>query len=182
MKIALIILFVLMAIFCLMGMIAEKDLDLRKKLTYGFFVLVFCITLLALKPHKIGFYILSIFSFLMYLNLLGIIFESWRSRKQIKAIEEYANALKERSDKLSEANAELIERNNLIIEKNGIMAEKNNKLLETLDEKEIIRKAFERVIEQLNGLMPIRFNSFGKTLITVEDVIKILKEECGISE
>lgn len=52
----------------------------------------------------------------------------------------------------------------------------------TLDEKEIIRKAFERVIEQLNGLMPIRFNGFGKTLITVEDVIKILKEECGINE
>ena len=52
----------------------------------------------------------------------------------------------------------------------------------TLDEKEIIRKAFERVINKLNGLMPIRFNSFGKTLITVEDVIKIVKEECGISE
>lgn len=52
----------------------------------------------------------------------------------------------------------------------------------TLDEKEIIRKPFERVIEQLNGLMPIKFNGFGKTLITVEDVIKILKEECGISE
>lgn len=52
----------------------------------------------------------------------------------------------------------------------------------TLDEKEIIRKAFERVLEQLNGLMPIRFNGFGKTLITVEDVIKILKEECGINE
>lgn len=52
----------------------------------------------------------------------------------------------------------------------------------TLDEKEIIRKAFERVVEQLNGLMPIQFNGFGKTLITVEDVIKILKEECGISE
>ena len=51
-----------------------------------------------------------------------------------------------------------------------------------LDEKEIIRKAFERVVEQLNGLMPIQFNGFGKTLITVEDVIKILKEECGISE
>lgn len=52
----------------------------------------------------------------------------------------------------------------------------------TVDEKEIIRKAFERVLEQLNGLMPIRFNSFGKTLITVEDVIKILKEECGIND
>ena len=54
--------------------------------------------------------------------------------------------------------------------------------LPTLDETEIIRKAFERVIEQLNGLMPIQFNGFGKTLITVEDVIKILKEECGINE
>ena len=52
----------------------------------------------------------------------------------------------------------------------------------TLDEKEIIRKPFERVVEQLNGLMPIRFNGFGKTLITVEDVIKILKEECEINE
>lgn len=52
----------------------------------------------------------------------------------------------------------------------------------TLSETEIIRKPFERVIEQLNGLMPIQFNGFGKTLITVEDVIKILKEECGISE
>ena len=52
----------------------------------------------------------------------------------------------------------------------------------TLSETEVIRKAFERVVAQLNGLMPIRFNSFGKTLITVEDVIKILKEECGISE
>ena len=54
--------------------------------------------------------------------------------------------------------------------------------LPTLDETEIIRKAFERVFEQLNGLMPIQFNGFGKTLITVEDVIKILKEECGINE
>lgn len=51
-----------------------------------------------------------------------------------------------------------------------------------LDEKEIIRKPFERVIKQLNGLMPIRFNGFGKTLITIEDVIKILKEECGSNE
>ena len=50
----------------------------------------------------------------------------------------------------------------------------------TVSETEIIRKAFERVVEQLNGLMPIQFNGFGKTLITIEDVIKILKEECGI--
>ena len=52
----------------------------------------------------------------------------------------------------------------------------------TVSEKEIIRKAFERVLKQLNGLMPIQFNGFGKTLIAVEDVIKILKEECGINE
>ena len=52
----------------------------------------------------------------------------------------------------------------------------------TISEKEIIRKPFERVVKQLNGLMPIKFNGFGKTLITVEDAIKILKEECGISK
>ena len=52
----------------------------------------------------------------------------------------------------------------------------------TLSETEIIRKSFERVIQQLSEQMPIKFNGFGKTLITVEDVIKILKEECGISE
>ena len=52
----------------------------------------------------------------------------------------------------------------------------------TLNEKEIIRKTVERVIKQLNEQMPIQFNGFGKTLITVEDVVKILKEECGISE
>ena len=52
----------------------------------------------------------------------------------------------------------------------------------TLDEEEIIRKTFYRVVRQLNEQMPIKFNGFGKTLITVEDVIKILKEECGISE
>lgn len=54
--------------------------------------------------------------------------------------------------------------------------------IDTVDEKEIIRKAFERVVKQLSEQMPIKFNGFGKTLITVEDVIKILKEECGINE
>lgn len=49
-------------------------------------------------------------------------------------------------------------------------------------EKEIIRKHFFKVVNQLNGLMPIKFNGFGKTLITVEDVIKIVKEECEINE
>lgn len=52
----------------------------------------------------------------------------------------------------------------------------------TLSETEIIRKPFERVVKQLSEQMPIQFNGFGKTLITVEDVIKILKEECGINE
>lgn len=46
MKIVLIILFVLMAIFCFMGMIAEKDLKQRKTFTIAFFVLIICITAL----------------------------------------------------------------------------------------------------------------------------------------
>ena len=52
--------------------------------------------------------------------------------------------------------------------------------LPTLDEKEIIRKAFDRVVKQLNGLMPIQFNGFGKTLITLEDAINVVKEVGGI--
>ena len=54
--------------------------------------------------------------------------------------------------------------------------------IDTVDEKEIIRKAFERVVKQLSKQIPIKFNGFGKTLITVEDVIKILREECVINE
>jgi Ca2+/Na+ antiporter len=133
MKIVLIILFVLMAIFCFMGMIAEKDLKLRKTFTIAFFALVFCITMLALKPFKIEFYILVMFTVCMYLILFGMVFESFISRKQIKTITEYANVIKERNDGLCEANANLIERNKLIAERNEILAEKNNKLLETLD-------------------------------------------------
>ena len=41
----------------------------------------------------------------------------------------------------------------------------------TLDEKEIIRKAFERVVERLENIEP-----------TPWEIVKIVKEECGISE
>ena len=41
----------------------------------------------------------------------------------------------------------------------------------TLDEKEIIRKAFERVVERLESISP-----------TPWEIVEIVKEECGISE
>ena len=50
----------------------------------------------------------------------------------------------------------------------------------TIDEKEIIRKPMERIISRYTELMPIQFNGFGKTLITVEDAINVVKEEGGI--
>ena len=43
--------------------------------------------------------------------------------------------------------------------------------LPTLDEKEIIRKAFERVVERLENIEP-----------TPWEIVKIVKEECGINE
>ena len=49
----------------------------------------------------------------------------------------------------------------------------------TVDEKEIIRKPMERIVERLKEAMPIQF-SFSKPLITVEDAIKIVKEEGGV--
>ena len=52
--------------------------------------------------------------------------------------------------------------------------------LPTLDEKEIIRKTVERIISRYTELMPIQFNGFGKTLITLEDAINVVKEEGGI--
>lgn len=50
----------------------------------------------------------------------------------------------------------------------------------TIDETEIIRKAFERVVERLEenaigGVMSPRF-------IPIEKAIEIVKEECGINE
>ena len=41
----------------------------------------------------------------------------------------------------------------------------------TLNEKEIIRKAFERVVERLENIEP-----------TPWEIVKIVKEECGINE
>lgn len=43
--------------------------------------------------------------------------------------------------------------------------------LPTLDEKEIIRKPFERVVERLESISS-----------TPWEIVKIVKEECGISE
>ena len=40
-----------------------------------------------------------------------------------------------------------------------------------LDEKEIIRKAFERVLQRLENIEP-----------TPWEIVKIVKEECGINE
>ena len=51
-------------------------------------------------------------------------------------------------------------------------------LLPTVDEKEIIRKAFERVLERLEeARKPCKFLQ-----MRIDDAIKIVKEECGISE
>ena len=57
--------------------------------------------------------------------------------------------------------------------------------LPTLDEKEIIRKAFERVVERLEELNLDGFEMIedGKyKLIRKKEAIKIVKEECGINE
>ncbi len=55
----------------------------------------------------------------------------------------------------------------------------------TVDEKEIIRKAFERVVERLENLYPI--NPYPNPFSNGRDyangrAIQIVKEECGISE
>ena len=42
------------------------------------------------------------------------------------------------------------------------------------------RKPMERIISRYNEMMPIQFNGFGKTLITLEDAINVVKEEGGI--
>ncbi len=49
----------------------------------------------------------------------------------------------------------------------------------TLDEKEIIRKAFERVVERLKEL---KTNAFDDESVIISDAIEIVKEECGINE
>jgi hypothetical protein len=54
----------------------------------------------------------------------------------------------------------------------------------TVDEKEIIRKPFERVVERLNEEMPISWEHDyrGGKKDGIMEAIKILKEECGINE
>ena len=54
-------------------------------------------------------------------------------------------------------------------------------LLPTLDETEIIRKAFERVVERLEEEKG-RFNGESAEFWTYRRAIEIVKEECGISE
>jgi hypothetical protein len=51
----------------------------------------------------------------------------------------------------------------------------------TLDEKEIIRKAFERVVEKLEGLRAKPTETVYDTVL-VGSIIEIVKEECGINE
>lgn len=59
----------------------------------------------------------------------------------------------------------------------------------TLDEKEIIRKAFERVVERLENCVELTFDksvrgdlNAGQRNLAYHKALKILKEECGINE
>ena len=63
----------------------------------------------------------------------------------------------------------------------GKQAERIQKELEqiSVDEKEIIRKVFERVVEKLEEL---KQNAFDDESVIISDAIEIVKEECGISE
>jgi hypothetical protein len=49
----------------------------------------------------------------------------------------------------------------------------------TISETEIIRKAFERVVERLKEL---KSNAFDDESVIISDAIEIVKEECGINE
>ena len=50
----------------------------------------------------------------------------------------------------------------------------------TLDDKEIIRKPFERPIDKLCDLQP--FLTVDGQYVSLYEVVQILKEECGINE
>lgn len=69
------------------------------------------------------------------------------------------------------------------VEKASVMLELID-LQPTLDEKEIIRKPFERVVERLKEKMPIswKFDYIGSKKDGIVEAIKIIKEECGINE
>ena len=80
-----------------------------------------------------------------------------------KTFEEY-NMATDKQDKLGGFGAEVFKR---------------VKEQPTLDEKEIIRKVIERVVERLEEL---KVNAFNDESVIISDAIEILKEECGISE
>lgn len=67
--------------------------------------------------------------------------------------------------------------------KAGVMLELID-LQPTLDETEIIRKAFERVVERLEAKIDITWEHdyLGGKKDAFFEAIKILKEECGINE
>lgn len=50
----------------------------------------------------------------------------------------------------------------------------------TLDEKEIIRKAFERVVDKICDLQP--FLTADGQYVSLYEVVQTIKKECGISE
>ena len=56
--------------------------------------------------------------------------------------------------------------------------------IKTLNEKEIIRKAFERVVEKLKENSNFLLHEMGEVKMYAgnESAIEIVKEECGISE
>ena len=56
--------------------------------------------------------------------------------------------------------------------------------LPTLDETEIIRKAFERVVERLEEKAESIYKdkSKGSQFVFLDEAIEIVKEECGINE
>ncbi len=64
------------------------------------------------------------------------------------------------------------------VEKASVMLELID-LQPTVDEKEIIRKPFERVLERLKLL---KYRHLPSKTETIEKAIEILKEECGINE
>lgn len=50
----------------------------------------------------------------------------------------------------------------------------------TVDEKEIIRKAFERVVDKLCDLQP--FLTVDGQYVSLYEVVQTIKKECGINE
>lgn len=126
MIVALIIFFVLLALFCFIGMVGEqKDQTMRDKLLIGFFILVFCITFLALYPIYEVKFILTFFQVFLILDAVLTLLWFVISHKNRKQEKMYIQAIKDHDEKLAEANKIAHERNNILIEK-------NNKLVDAL--------------------------------------------------